>query len=63
MSDWSGFDDDNEDQNAPLSAPSSPFSTAFRTPSPPGIQAGVRDVPPALSEHPEDPGIAAARVP
>ena len=33
---------------------SSPFSTAFYTPRPPDIQIGVRDVPPFLSQHPED---------
>jgi hypothetical protein len=56
MSDWSGFDDaDNNQNGSPSPSPaSSPFSAAFRTPRPSSIQTGVRDVPPALSEHPED---------
>jgi hypothetical protein len=55
MSEWSGIDDDEDNaDNQNASPPSSPFLAAFRTPRPPGIQTGVRDVPPALSEHPED---------
>jgi hypothetical protein len=56
MSSWDGFDDEDPDSQHPPSPtpPSSPFSTAFRTPRPPGIQTGMRDVPPRLSEHPED---------
>jgi hypothetical protein len=56
MSSWNGFEDGDDNDELPQSppAPSSPFSTAFHTPRPPGIQTGVRDVPPDLSEHPED---------
>jgi len=55
MSSWNGIEDDASNQ-APLSPtpPSSLFSAAFRIPRPPGIQTGMRDVPPHLSEHPED---------
>jgi hypothetical protein len=52
MSSWNGFEDG--DVNNEYSTPSSPFSTAFRTPRPPGIETGVREVPSTLSEHPED---------
>jgi hypothetical protein len=50
MSSWDGFEDgeDSSDRLLTPSPPSSPFSTAFRTPRPPGIQTGVRDVPPEL---------------
>lgn len=56
MSSWNGIEDDDANNQAPPSPtpPSSPFSAAFRTPRPPGIQTGVRGVPPHLSEHPED---------
>jgi hypothetical protein len=56
MSSWKGIEDDDANNQAPPSPtpPSSPFSAAFRTPRPPGIQTGVRGVPPHLSEHPED---------
>jgi hypothetical protein len=56
MSSWNGFEDDNDndDQQRSPSPPPSPFSTAFRTPRPPGIITGMRDVPPDLSQHPED---------
>jgi hypothetical protein len=57
MSLWNGIED-GESSDGGLasisSPPSSPFSTAFRTPRPPSIQTGVRDVPPSLSQHPED---------
>jgi hypothetical protein len=51
MSSWNGFEDD---VNNEYSTPSSPFSTAFRTPRPPGIETGVREVPSNLSEHSKD---------
>jgi hypothetical protein len=55
MSEWSGIDDDeNNADNQNVSPLFSPFSAAFRTPRSSGIQTGVRDVPPAFSEHPED---------
>jgi hypothetical protein len=54
MSEWSGIDDDENADNQNVSPLSSPFSAAFRTPRPSGIQTGVKNVPPALSEHPED---------
>jgi hypothetical protein len=56
MSSWNGIEDEDANSQHPLSPspPSSPFSAAFRTPRPPGIQTGIRDVPPSLSEHPED---------
>ena len=44
----------NSEYSKPLSSPSSPFRTAFRTPRPPGIETGVREVPRTVSEHPED---------
>ena len=53
MLSWNGFED-GDDNEEPSPPPSSPFSTAFHTPRPLGIQTGVRDVPPDLSEHPED---------
>ena len=55
---WNGFEDSDSGSGelslSPPPTPSSPFSAAFRTPRPAGIQTGVRDVPPGLSEHPED---------
>lgn len=42
MSSWNGFEDGDANDSTPLSSPSSPFSTAFRTPRPPGIETGVR---------------------
>jgi hypothetical protein len=56
MSPWKGFNDnhDNHDQLPSPSPPSNPFSAAFRAPRPPGIQTGIRDVPPSVSQHPED---------
>jgi hypothetical protein len=60
MSSWNGIEDDvnvdvdSDRQLLSPSPPSSPFSAAFRTSRPPGIQTGIRDVPPTLSEHPED---------
>jgi hypothetical protein len=56
MSSWNGFEDGDDNDELPQSPspPASPVSTALRTPRPPGIQTGVRDVPPDLSEHPED---------
>lgn len=55
MSSWNGFEDGDSGSGVLLSSPPrSPFSAAFRTPRPAGIQSGVRDVPPDLSEHPED---------
>jgi hypothetical protein len=50
---WNGFEDGdtNSEHSVPLSPRPSPFSTAFRTPRPPGIETGVREVPRTLSEH------------
>ena len=56
MSSWSGFEDDNDsaDGHSLPSRESSPFSTAFHILRPPGIQTGMRDVPPDLSQYPEE---------
>jgi hypothetical protein len=57
MSSWSGIEDDDDNARThplSLSRESSPFLAAFHTPRPPGIQTGMRDVPPNLSQHPED---------
>jgi hypothetical protein len=50
---WNGFEDGdtNSEHSVPFSPCPSPFSTAFRTPRPPGIETGVREVPRTLSEH------------
>jgi hypothetical protein len=55
MPSWNGFDgDDSAGELPPSPSPSSPFSTAFHTPRPPGIQTGVRDISPSLGQYPED---------
>jgi hypothetical protein len=56
MSSWNGFQDgdDNDARQTSPTPPSPPFSSAFRTPRPPGIETGVRTVPPSFSQHLED---------
>ena len=56
MSSWNGFEDGDgsSEHSTPISSRSSLFSAAFRTPRPPSIETGMREVPRTLSEHPEE---------
>ena len=52
MSSWDGFEDGdaNSKDSTSRSSRSSRFQTAFRTPRPPGVETGVREVLRALSK-------------